>query len=89
MGDGGADDPAGATWWAQTLGECARGLERDFLGRVGRLPVEGVAEGPATEEHSARISGAVELGRPSDDSHHAQATNRKRLLMNPNFWDGL
>jgi len=27
----GADDPAGAAWRAQALGECARGLERDFL----------------------------------------------------------
>ena len=57
-----ADDPAGATWRAATLGECARGAERDFLRAVDRLPMEGVAQGPAAEEHGARLSRALELG---------------------------
>ena len=63
MGDRGADDPAGETRRAQTLGECARGAERDFLRVVDRLPVEGAAEGPAAEEHGARLSRTMELGR--------------------------
>ena len=50
VGDRGADDPAGAAWRAQALGECARGLERDFLRAVDRLSVAGAAQGPAAEE---------------------------------------
>jgi hypothetical protein len=37
MGVGGADDPAGAAWRAQTVGKCARGIERDILRAVDRL----------------------------------------------------
>ena len=38
-------------------------LERDFLRAVDRLPMEGVAERPAAEEHGARLSRTLELGR--------------------------
>ena len=58
-----ADDPAGETWWTQTLGERARGLERDFLRAVDRVPMEGIAQRPAAEEHGARLSRTLELGR--------------------------
>ena len=45
------DDSACETWRSATLGECARGAERDFLHPVDRLPMEGLAEGPAAQEH--------------------------------------
>jgi hypothetical protein len=38
---------------AQALCERARGVERDLLRAVDRLPMEGIAEGPAAEEHGA------------------------------------
>jgi len=60
---GGADDPAGAAWRAQTVGKCARSVERDILRAVDRLPMEGFAEGLSAEEHGARLSRPVELGR--------------------------
>src|SRR3954447_11383560 len=63
MGHCRAHDPARAAWRAQTLGECARGAERDLLHPVDRLPVEGAAKGPAAEEHGARLSRTLELGR--------------------------
>src|SRR5262245_14657552 len=63
MGNCGAHDPADPAWRAQTLGERARGAERDLLCPVDRLPMEGVAKRPAPEEHSARLSRTVELGR--------------------------
>jgi hypothetical protein len=74
VGDRGADDPAGAAWRAQALGECARGLERDFLRAVDRLSVAGAAQGPAAEEHGARLSRTVELGR------HVGAHSSRALL---------
>ena len=46
-------DPAGETRWTQTVGERARGLERDFLRALDRMPVEGIAQRPAAEEHGA------------------------------------
>ena len=63
MGCCGADDSAGQARRAATLGECARGAERDFLCPVDRLPMEGLAQRPAAEEYGARLSRAVELGR--------------------------
>src|SRR5215204_4952254 len=57
------DDPAGETGWTQTLSERARSLEWDLLRPLDRMPVEGIAERPAAEEHGARLSGALELGR--------------------------
>jgi transposase len=63
MGDCGAHDSAGTAWRAQTLGERARGAERDLLHPMDRLPMEGSAKRSAAEEHGARLSGAVELGR--------------------------
>src|SRR5262245_56402443 len=62
MGDCGAHDPACPPWWAQTIGQRARGAERDFLHPMDRVSVEGVAQRPAAKEHGARLSGTVELG---------------------------
>src|SRR5262245_53277548 len=59
MGDCGAHDPACASRWAQTIGQRARGAERDFLHPMDRVSVEGVAQRPAAKEHGARLSGAV------------------------------
>ena len=39
-----SDDSACETWRAATVGECARGAERDFLHPVDRLPMEGLAQ---------------------------------------------
>jgi hypothetical protein len=47
----------------QTIGQRARGAERDFLHPMDRVSVEGVAQRPAAEEHGARLAGTVELGR--------------------------
>jgi transposase len=58
-----AHDPAGTARRAQTVGERARGAERDLLRVVDRLPMEGAAQGSAAEEHGARLSRALELGR--------------------------
>ena len=55
--------PPATAWRAQTLRERARGAERDLLHPVDRLPMEGSAQRPAAEEHGARLSGALELGR--------------------------
>src|SRR5215510_8405999 len=63
MGDRGTHDSARAPRWAQTIGQCARGAERDFLHPMDRVSVEGVAQRPAAKEHGARLSGTVELGR--------------------------
>src|SRR5215510_8578536 len=42
MGDRGAYDPAcPPPWWAQTIGQRARGAERDFLHPMDRVSVEG------------------------------------------------
>ncbi len=62
MGDRRAHDPASETWWAQTVGERARGAEWDLLHPVDGLPMEGAAERSAAKEYSARLSGVVELG---------------------------
>jgi len=62
MGDCVADDPAGAARWTQTLRQHTRGVERDLLCAVDRLPMEGAAERPAAEEYGARLSRIVELG---------------------------
>jgi transposase len=58
-----ADDTAGQARWATTVGECARGTERDFLHSLDWLPMEGLAQGPAAKEYGARLSRALELGR--------------------------
>src|SRR5262245_1007634 len=42
MGDRAAHDPACAPRWAQTIGQRARGAERDFLHPMDRVSVEGV-----------------------------------------------
>ena len=46
-------DSAGETRWTQTVGERAPGLERDFLRALDRMPMEGIAQRPAAEEHGA------------------------------------
>src|SRR3954468_5513897 len=63
MGDRSGHDPSRPARWAQTVGERARGAERDLLRAVDRLPMEGTAQGSAAEEHGARLSRALELGR--------------------------
>lgn len=65
MGVDGADDPAGAARRAAAQCECTRGVECNPLRARHRLPVEGAAEGPAAEEHSALLFHAVGLGRHS------------------------
>jgi transposase len=42
---------------------CSRSSERDLLCALDRVSVEGVAQGPAAEEHGARLLHAVGLGR--------------------------
>src|SRR5215471_5738972 len=54
--------PPGPAWRTQTLGERARGAERDLLYPVDRMPMEGVAKRSAPEKYSARLSRTVELG---------------------------
>jgi hypothetical protein len=39
----GAHDPACEAWRTATVGECARGAERDLLHPVDWLPMEGIA----------------------------------------------
>src|SRR5918993_3519886 len=75
MVDRGADDPASETWRPQTLGEGAGGAERNLLHPMDRLPMEGAAKGPATEEHGARLSRTVELGRHAG-AHPLRALRR-------------
>src|SRR3954447_8803319 len=58
-----AHDPSRPARRAQTVGERARSAERDLLRAVDRLPMEGTAQGSAAEEHGARLSRALELGR--------------------------
>src|SRR6516162_152385 len=62
MGDRRAHDPASETWWAQTVGERARGAKWDLLHPVDGMPMEGAAERSAAKEYSARLSGAVYRG---------------------------
>ena len=47
----------------EALGEHARSAQRHLLCVVDGLPMEGAAQGPAAEEHGARLSRTVELGR--------------------------
>src|SRR5437660_12194511 len=54
MGDRRAHDPASETWWAQTVGERARGAEWDLLHPVDGLPMEGAAERSAAKECAVR-----------------------------------
>src|SRR3954451_22603841 len=63
MGDRSGHDPSRPARRAQTVGERARGAERDLLRAVDRLPMEGATQGSAAEEHGARLSRALELGR--------------------------
>ena len=39
-----------------TLGECARGAERDLLRAVDWLPMEGFAQGLTAQKHGSRLS---------------------------------
>src|SRR3954469_4672306 len=55
MGDRSAHDPARPARRGQTVGERARGSERDLLRAVDRLPMEGAAQGSAAEGHGARL----------------------------------
>src|SRR4051794_16583209 len=63
MGDRSGHDPSRPARRAQTVGERARSAERDLLRAVDRLSMEGTPQGSAAEEHGARLSRALELGR--------------------------
>ena len=70
VGAGRAADPAGQARRAQTLGQPARGPERDFLRVVDRLPVERAAQGPAAEEHGLRLSRSWDWDGTLERIHH-------------------
>ena len=59
-----------ATHGGRRRGECPGGTERDLLCTVDRLPVAGVAEGFAVEEHRAFLLHAVGLGRHAGIMNH-------------------
>src|SRR3954470_9317595 len=63
VGAGRAFHPAGQARRPQAHGGCARGAERDPLRPRDRLPVARAAQGPAAQEHGARLSHALGLGR--------------------------
>ena len=70
--------PARPARRAQTVCERARGVERDLLRAVDRLPMEGclrICRPP--EEHGARLSRALELGRHSSASIAADVAVRE------------
>src|SRR5205807_9746365 len=64
-------DTAGQTRWASARGERPRSSERDLLCALDGLPMAGVAEGSAAEEHRAFLFHAVGLGRHAERIHHA------------------
>src|SRR5665213_1648005 len=62
----GLDRAANPTWqarWPSAWNRCSRGSERDLLCALDGLPMEGIAQGPAAEEHGPRLLHAVGLGR--------------------------
>jgi hypothetical protein len=63
-----AHDPARPARRAQTVGERARGAERDILRAVDRLPMEGAAQGSAAEAHGARLC-CLNGGSSNERSH--------------------
>ncbi len=71
-----SDDPAGATRRTPPFRRCTRGVERNFLCAVDRLPMEGDAEGSAAEEHGAFLFHIMGLGR------HFGAYSRHTLYSN-------
>src|SRR5204862_7977014 len=70
-------DTAGQTRWASARGERPRSSQRDLLCALDGLPVAGVAEGSAAEEHGAFLLHAVGLGR------HAGAHPSRALCRDP------
>src|ERR1700745_2023253 len=82
MADCRADDTAGQTRRTAAFGECARGAKRDFLRPVDRLPMEGLAQGPAAEEHGPRLPRTLEVGwhvgaHPSRTVHGGARAGRR------------
>src|SRR4029077_6746679 len=61
MGACRAVDPAGQAWRRQGHRGCARSDEPDHVHLEQGLPVACAAQGPAAEEHGARLSRPVEL----------------------------
>ena len=62
MGAGGAAASAGAARWATSRSEHAGSAERGVLPAVDRLPVERLAQGPATQDHGLRLFFVVAVG---------------------------
>src|SRR3954454_20899872 len=69
--------PASQARRPQAHGGCARGAERDPLRAGHRLPVACLAQGPAAQEHGARPSHALGLGR------HAEAAAPRLVRPGP------
>src|SRR5437868_4797215 len=70
-------DTAGQARWASARGERPRSSECDLLCALDGLPVAGVAEGSASEEHRAFLLHAVGLGR------HVGAHSSRALCRDP------
>src|SRR6266436_2490183 len=77
MGADRTGDTTGQTRWASARGERPRSSQRDLLCALDGLPVAGVAEGSAAEEHGAFLLHAVGLGR------HAGAHPSRALCRDP------
>src|SRR6478735_6344131 len=75
MGSGGAADPTSAARRAPARCQRARSSQRHLLCALDGLPVEGVAEGPAAEEHGALLLHAVGLG-PHARAHPPRTLRR-------------
>src|SRR5438552_5309613 len=62
MGADRTGDTAGQTRWASARGERPRSSERDLLCALDGLPVAGVAEGSAAEEHPRILISCCGIG---------------------------
>ena len=58
-----AANTAYQAWRTEAADRCARGPQRHFLRAVDRLSVEGAAQGLPAQEHGARLSDVMGLGR--------------------------
>src|SRR6266480_3988250 len=66
-----ATDPAGKTWRQQAHHRRARSDERDHVYLEHGMPVARDPEGPAAEEHGARLSVLWNCDGTLDRIHHA------------------
>jgi len=69
--------PPAQTRWTSARGQHPRGSERGLLCALDGLPMAGIAEGSAAEEHRAFLLHAVGLGR------HAGAHPSRALCRDP------